>query len=80
MDDSLIVEIWDTFKEYIPEKSREMAATQYVDFLSDLVEIEELGNFLGYDAHLDVAINEVLNQNSAYEKEEDVDEIDDEDY
>ena len=33
MDESMIIEIWDTFKEYIPEKNKDMAANQYVDFL-----------------------------------------------
>lgn len=80
MDDNLIIEIWDTFKEYIPEKAREMAATQYIDFLLDLVEFKDLEGFLGYDSHLDHAINEIIEQNSEHDDDEDSNEVDEEDY
>ena len=33
MEESLIMEVWDTFKEYIPEKNKDMAASHYVDYL-----------------------------------------------
>ena len=33
MDETEIIEIWDMFKEYIPEKSRENAAGQFVEYL-----------------------------------------------
>jgi hypothetical protein len=33
MEEALIMEVWDTFREYIPDKNKELAAHQYVDFL-----------------------------------------------
>ena len=56
MDDSLIMEIWDTFKEYIPEKNKDTAANHYVDYLLGKdVEPSVLETFVGYDSHLDDA-------------------------
>lgn len=82
MEEQLIIEIWDTFKDYIPEKSRETAANQFVDYLIGKdVEISVLEGLMGYDSHLDDAIELVLDENS----EDDIDELDfgeqeDEDY
>ena len=71
MDESLIMEIWDTFREYIPDKNKEMAANQYVDFLlgKDL-DAETLGGYMGFDPYLDVAIKSVLDENAEYEDED----------
>ena len=81
MDDSLIMEVWDTFREYIPEKNREMAANQYVDFLLGKdVEVEVLEGFLGYDPHLDTAINLALDEGSEEDDEDDEGYDEDEDY
>lgn len=64
MDEQLIIEIWDTFKDYIPEKSKEVVADQYVDFLLGKdVDLSELENILGYDDSLDAAIESVLEKN-----------------
>ena len=61
MEEGMIMEIWDTFKEYISDKNKETAAHQYVDFLIGKdVEISELESFLGYDTHLDIAIKTAL--------------------
>jgi len=61
MDEALIMEIWDTFKEYIPEKNKDMAATQYIDFLLGKdVETSILEGLVGYDGHLDDAIKNAL--------------------
>jgi hypothetical protein len=85
MEEQLIIEVWDTFKDYIPEKSRETAANQFVDFLVGRdVEIDVLESLLGYDPHLDNAIEMVIEENQ--EEEHDIDELDfdggrdDEDY
>lgn len=76
MEESLIIEIWDTFKDYVPEKNRETAAEQFVDFvISKDVEISTLESLLGYDPHLDSAITAALE-----ELNDDEDEIDEEDY
>ena len=71
MDESLIMEVWDTFKEYIPEKNKEMAANHYVDFLlgKDITP-DTLESFMGYDNHLDDAIKSVLDEEESYEDEE----------
>jgi len=80
MDESLIVEIWDTFKEYIPEKSKGIAASQYVDFLlGKEIDLDDLEGYLGYDPHLDDAINTVVDENDE-EEEEDYSHDEDEDY
>lgn len=75
MDESLVMEIWDTFREYIPEKNKEMAANQYVDFLLGKdVGADALEGFMGYDPHLDDAIKNVLDEfNSDYDESEDDD-------
>lgn len=73
MEESLIIEIWDTFKDYVPEKNRETAAEQFVDFvISKDVEISTLESLLGYDPHLDSAITAALKElNEDYEDYED---------
>jgi hypothetical protein len=74
MEDALIIETWDTFKDYIAEKNRETAASHYVDFLLGKdVELSELESVMGYDPHLDSAIKLVLDA----ERQEEVDDSDD---
>jgi hypothetical protein len=84
MDDNMIIEIWDTFKEYIPEKTREAAANQFVDFLLEHVDSNTLEKLLGYDSDLDSAIEPVLSQSPSDDEEDDLDDLfgddDDEDY
>lgn len=68
MDESLIMEIWDTFREYIPEKNKEMAANQYVDWLLGKdISTDDLEGYMGFDPHLDDAIKAVLDENAEYE-------------
>ena len=79
MDDQLIIEIWETFKDYIPEKTREVAASQFVDFLKSRdVDEDTIKSLLGYDSNLDSAIELVLDD-TGYD-DEDEDEEDDWDY
>ena len=85
MEESLIIEVWDTFKDYIPEKNRDTAANQFVDFLIGKdVDTSILESVMGYDPHLDNAIELVLgeeNQDDDDEYDEDgYDYEDDEDY
>lgn len=85
MDENLIIETWDVFKEYIPEKTRETAAHQYLDFLvGQDVETSVLEGLMGYDSHLDSAITLVLDNLSdgdSDDEDEDWDAAeDDEDY
>ena len=63
MDESLVMEVWDTFREYIPDKHKEMAANQYVDFLLGKdISAESLEGFMGYDPYLDDAIKTVVDE------------------
>lgn len=82
MDDTLIIEIWDTFKDYIPEKNRDNAATVFVDFLvSKDVDDVVMESLLGYDSHLDSAIAVVLDEYRSDDVDlDDYDEDEEEDY
>lgn len=80
MDEQLIIEIWDTFKDYVPEKSRTIVAAHFVDFLTSKdVELTDLEGILGYDPHLDDAIQFVIDENKE-EEDDDEENIDDWDY
>lgn len=82
MNEELIIEIWDTFKEYVPDKNKEHAANQFVDFLVGKdVELETLEGLKGFDSYLDEAIDLVIEEFKALDgDEDDVDYGDDEDY
>ena len=86
MEEQQIIEIWDTFRDYIPEKSRETAASQFVEYLvSQDVEIATLESVLGYDPNVDAAIELVIKEHGdGYDDDEDDEELDvgieDEDY
>lgn len=63
MEEDLIIGVWDTFKDYMPEKNRETAANHYVDFLvGQDVSVEVLESVMGFDPHLDLAIKLVLDE------------------
>ncbi len=80
MDEQLIIETWDLFKEYIPSKNLETAANHFVDFLVDHdVSEDVLNGLLGMDSALDEAIKSMLKELDGYEDEEEID-FDDEDY
>ena len=73
MDEDLIVEVWDTFREYISDKNKETAATHYIDMLLGKdVDSDTLKGLLGYDPILDDAINLAIQD----ELDEDPDEYD----
>jgi hypothetical protein len=74
MEEDLIIELWDVFKEYIPDKNKETAANHFVDFLLGKdVSQSVLEALLSYDPHLDDAINLVIEN-----EEEESDDADDE--
>ena len=81
MEEALIIEVWDTFKDYIPEKNRDTAANQFVDFLVGRdVDNKTLQGIMGYDPHLDNAIELVLGDEDTDDDEDyDEDGYDDED-
>ena len=63
MEEDLIIELWDVFREYISDKNKEVAANQYVDFLLGKdVELSTLEGLMGYDTHLDNAIELIINE------------------
>ena len=82
MEESLIMEMWDLFIEYIPEKNRDMAADQYVDFLlGQGFENEVLEGLMGYDPHMDTAIKVVIDTETSEDEDDSDDYVDeDEDY
>ena len=76
MEEDLIIEVWDTFREYVSDKNKEVAANQYIDFLIGKdVELSVLEGLMGYDTHLDNAIQLVVD-----ETKDDEADIDEEDY
>ena len=77
MEEDLIIGVWDTFKDYVPEKNRETAATHFVDFLiGQDVELSVLESVMGFDPHLDSAIQLIVDE---FNEENEIDE-DDSDY
>jgi hypothetical protein len=84
MEEDLIIEIWDVFREYVPDKNKEIAANHYVDFLvGQDVETSVLEGLMGYDSHLDSAIELVLREDGDIDEDDidgdDVDYYSDED-
>ena len=74
MEEDLIIGVWDTFKDYVPEKNRETAATHFVDFLiGQDVELSVLESVMGFDPHLDSAIQLVVED---FNEENQIDEDD----
>lgn len=82
MEEQLIIEIWDLFKEYIPAKNMDIAANHFVDFLVDKdVDTDTLESLQGLDNHLDDAIKALLREEAGYDDdEEDEEYFEDEDY
>lgn len=75
MEEDLIIGVWDTFKDYVPEKNRDTAANHFVDFLiGQDVELSVLEAVMGYDPHLDNAIQIIVDE---YGDEDDIDEEND---
>ena len=74
MEEDQIIGVWDTFKDYIPEKNRETAATHFVDFLiAQDVELSVLESVMGFDSHLDSAIQLIVDE---FNEENEIDEDD----
>ena len=81
MEEDLIIGVWDTFKDYVPEKNRETAATHFVDFLiGQDVELSVLESVMGFDPHLDSAIqlivdefndDNIIDEDDIYDEDED---------
>lgn len=72
MNEQLIIEVWDLFKEYIAAKNLDIAANHYVDFLVDNdVDTATLEGLQGLDTNLDEAIKSLLREEGEYEDEED---------
>lgn len=81
MDEQQIIDIWDTFKDYIPEKQRDTAANQFMDFLLDQeVTTDTFESLKGYDPHIDQALDLVMEEFSDQDEYDDDSEEDLEDY
>jgi len=71
MEEDQIIAIWDVFKEYIPEKNKDTAANHFVDFLvGQDIESSVLQGLVGYDVHLDDAIELVVGDEESAEDED----------
>lgn len=78
MNESLIVEMWDLFKDYTDKKQRPVIAEKYVQLVSDHgASDRDLEHVLGHDDDLDDAIKDLLDINP-YEEEDNYNEYDDE--
>jgi membrane protease subunit (stomatin/prohibitin family) len=72
MEEDLIIEIWDVFKEYISDKNKDTAANHFVDFLLGKdVETDVLKSLVGYDSSLDEAIALVIDEGEIDDYEDD---------
>jgi hypothetical protein len=79
MEEDLIIEVWDVFKEYISDKNKETAANHFIDMLIGKdVEPSVLKSIMGYDPHLDDAIM-LATTDDEEDVEEDYDYDEDED-
>jgi hypothetical protein len=77
MEEDLIIEVWDIFREYVSDKNKEIAANHYVDFLIGKdVELSVLEGLMGYDTHLDSAIELVVDELKDDDSDIDEDDID----
>lgn len=80
MNEQLIIDTWDLFKEYIAPKNLDIAANHFVDFLVDQdVELAVIEGLQGLDTHLDDAIKSLIKEEALEEEEDDLD-FDDEEY
>ena len=80
MEENLIIEVWDVFKDYVSEKNKSTAANHFVDFLTGKeVKVSVLEALVGYDSHLDDAISSVLDAADLEDDGDDNDWYDDED-
>jgi hypothetical protein len=79
MEESQIIEVWDVFKEYVSDKNKEIAANHYVDYLLGKdVEVSVLEGLMGYDSHLDAAIELVIDEDEEASDDDDYGYEDDE--
>ena len=63
MEEDQIIGVWDTFKDYVPEKNRDAAATHFVEFvIGQDVELSVLESVMGFDPHLDSAIQLIVEE------------------
>ena len=85
MEEELIIELWETFRDHIPEKARAAAAEQFIGYLVDKdTDTGTLEGLKGYDPHLDEAIDLTLGDDDENDEDDFDDdwgeEEDDEDY
>ncbi len=74
---NLIVSLWESIKDNIPDKKRDDVATHILEVLLryDVVEdVKDLEDALGADEHLDVAIGILVEEHDEYDDSHDFDE------
>lgn len=76
MDEHVIVDLWNLFLEYIPERSRNSAANEYIEvLLENGVKEDTLLDLTGIDKYLNAAILYTI----AEDEDDEIYRIDDED-
>lgn len=70
MSPELILEIWESFKDYVPVKERSAVCYRYIEILDENgVSLEDLSEVEGEDKHLDKVIKDKLLSAELYEEE-----------
>jgi hypothetical protein len=81
MEEQVIIEIWDLFKEYIPAKQMDTVSTQFINFLADHeVDDDTISSLQGLDNNLDTAIKDFLADQEVFDDSEEEEDYEDEDY
>lgn len=76
MDEHVIIDLWTLFLEYIPERSRNSAANEYIEvLLENGVKEDTLLDLTGIDKYLNAAILHTISEN----EENDIYPVSDED-
>jgi len=77
MDESQIVDVWTTLKEYFDKKHLEISAERYVDLMADYgVSDETFKDCFGHCTYLDNAIKYYLDLETGDGYDDDIDEWD----
>ena len=76
---NMLVDLWETVREHIPEKKREDVAAAMIEVLLDhdfIENVEELEEALGTDIDLDAAITTIIEEHEepVAEEEQEYDE------
>ena len=74
MDSEQIIDTWNLFSDYLPEKDKSVVASSYVALIMDFGASEsDLKECMGNDDYLDTAILEIFEFD---DEEDDIEEVD----